>query len=395
MDLLHRLKLKKGKEQNLWRKHPWVFSGALQSATSALTDGDLVQVLDHQGQPLGFGHFHHGSIAIKMLGFSTESYDAGFWERKLQAALQWRLRLLSQLNQTDCFRWVHGEGDGLPGLIIDVYHDTVVIQCHTIGMHRMLPEIQAACQVCMVNNPIHIVDKSRNVLPPAYGKNVQDRLLQGEAQVVKCLENGIQFEVDPIGGQKTGFFLDQGENRKLLRRYSADEMVLNAFSYTGGFSLAALAGGAHHVYSVDISQKAIDGCIQNVQLNQFPSEKHTAICADVLDYLKDIPSDQFGIIVLDPPAFAKSLNKRHQAVQAYKRLNLLAMKKIKKGGLLFTFSCSQVVTEELFYHTIVSAGIESGRTFSVLQKLQQAPDHPVNLFHPEGAYLKGLMLKVD
>jgi len=395
MDFNFHIKLKRGKAQNLERKHPWVFSGALLNVPAGITDGELVQIVDENDRIMGFGHFHHGSIAVKLLGFAPEVYDEMFWTNRLSQALRLRKHLLKNNPNTNCFRWVHGEGDGLPGLIIDVYDHSVVIQCHTIGMHRQLNEIIQACTSCMPTESVVIYDKSKECLPTEYARTQKNKLVYGTNQPIICLENGIRFEIDPLGGQKTGFFLDQRENRKLLREYANGATVLNAFCYTGGFSLAALAGEAREVCSVDISSKAIDGCNQNVNLNPFNKSLHKSICADVMDYLKEIENAYYDLIILDPPAFAKSLNKRHQAVQAYKRLNMAALRKIKSGGLLFTFSCSQVVSEELFYHTLVSAGIESRKTIRVLHKLSQGPDHPVNLFHPEGQYLKGLVLEVE
>lgn len=389
------VKIKKGREQNLLRKHPWVFSGAIYEKPEKLEDGDLVQLADYTGNIIGFGHFHNGSIAIKILGFGKESYDKSFWQVKLRSALELRKFLMDRINVTNCFRWVHGEGDGLPGLIIDVYAETLVIQCHSIGMHRQIMEIADACASCFHEQNISIIDKSKDSLPAAYGRSFENRIISGNANPVVVKENGLQFEIDPILGQKTGFFLDQRENRKLLGEYAKGRKVLNAFCYTGGFSIYAAANKALEITSIDISQKAIDGCLRNFELNALNRQMHTEICEDVYDYLKSMPSDHFDMIVLDPPAFAKTLDKRHHAVQAYKRLNHIAMKKIQRAGILFTFSCSQVVGEELFYNTIVSAGIESGRNIRVIHKLTQAPDHPVNLFHPEGNYLKGLVLYVE
>ncbi|MBK9109816.1 MAG: class I SAM-dependent rRNA methyltransferase [Saprospiraceae bacterium] len=389
------VKIKKGREQNLLRKHPWIFSGAIYDKPTNLEDGDLVQLADYTGNIIGFGHFHNGSIAIKILGFGKVNYESSFWLTKLSAAFELRKVLMARIIDTNCFRWVHGEGDGLPGLIIDVYADTLVIQCHSIGMHRQIMEIAEACAICFDNQNINIIDKSKDCLPAAYGRAFENRLISGNSNPVIVKENGLFFEIDPIHGQKTGFFLDQRENRKLLGEYAKGRKILNAFCYTGGFSIYAASNDALEISSIDISQKAIDGCLRNFELNAPNRQLHTEICEDVYDYLKRIPSDHFDMIVLDPPAFAKTLDKRHHAVQAYKRLNHLAMKKIQSGGILFTFSCSQVVGEDLFYNTIVSAGIESGRNIRVVHKLTQAPDHPVNLFHPEGNYLKGLVLFVE
>ncbi|MBK8953983.1 MAG: class I SAM-dependent rRNA methyltransferase [Saprospiraceae bacterium] len=387
--------LKKGREQNMLRRHPWLFSGAIQEKTDGLEDGDLVELFDFKKNRLGFGHFHHGSIAVKILGFVSEVYDEHFWRNKLKSALDLRQKILLTAPGTDCFRWIHGEGDGLPGLVIDVYSNTVVIQCHSIGMHRQIRLISEACEFCFSWIELNIVDKSKESLPPNYGRTIENQLIKGEGQPLIAMENGLKFEMDPLHGQKTGFFLDQRDNRKLLGSYASGKSLLNAFCYTGGFSVYAASNGAFHVDSVDISQKAVEVCTRNMEHN-FPEFKdHREICADVYDFLKQTPQDVYDLIVLDPPAFAKTIDKRHQAVQAYKRLNHLALKKIRNGSYLFTFSCSQVVDEALFYNTIVSAGIESGRNIRVLHKLTQAPDHPVNLFHPEGNYLKGLVLYIE
>ncbi|MCC6752957.1 MAG: class I SAM-dependent rRNA methyltransferase [Saprospiraceae bacterium] len=394
MDIRHQITLKRGREQNLYRRHPWIFSGALQAVPDGIGDGDLVKVVDASGKKLGFGHYHHGSIAIKLLGFAEEGMDSAFWVRKLGDALALRRRLFPEEGYTNAFRWVHGEGDGLPGLVVDVYANTVVIQCHSIGMHRQLQDIAGAIPSCLGNEKVNIIDKSRDSLPRDYGRTIEHTVLSGSAAPVTFLENGHRFECDVLAGQKTGFFLDQRDNRKLVGLYSSGGRVLNAFSYTGGFSIYALAGGATEVVSVDSSQRAIEGCMRHLALNVSPMGDHLAHCQDVHDYLRSAEASSFDLIVLDPPAFAKTLDKRHQAVQAYKRLNALAMQKLREGGMLFSFSCSQVVGEELFYHTLVAAGIEAKRPVRVIHKLSQAPDHPVNLFHPEGHYLKGLGLVV-
>ncbi len=393
--VLNTIELIKGKEINLQRRHPWIFSGALKEIPSQLEDGELIYILDSTKNRLGFGHFHRGSIAVKILQFGNSDYTDGFWRMRLEDALGIRHQLQFEKNKTNCFRWIHGEGDQLPGLIIDVFDGIVVIQCHTIGMHKQIHLISEAIKFTYGDSLLCIIDKSKESLPPDYAGSVQNAVLFGNYEEAICIENGYHFIVDCLAGQKTGFFLDQRENRKLLSQYAKHKTVLNAFSYSGGFSIYALGHGARKVYSVDVSKKALDLLKQNLVLNQFTSLPHENICADVNEYLKNMDADYYDLIVLDPPAFAKSVAKRHTAVQAYKRLNLLAMKKIKNKGLLFTFSCSQVVDEQLFYNTIVSAGIESGRNIRVLHKLTQGQDHPVSLFHPEGNYLKGLVLIID
>ncbi len=394
MPITKYVKIKKDREQNIYRRHPWIFSGALSGSTEDLQDGDVVQILDYKNDYLGAGHFHKGSIAVKVLAFKEEALDDQFWAHRFSEALHLRNEIPGLHHETNCFRLIHGEGDRLPGLVIDVYHDTIVIQCHSIGMHRQIKEIQEALINIWPGSTLRIVDKSKETLPSAYASKIENRFLLGKEGPVEALENGLHFIMDPLSGQKTGFFLDQRENRKLLGQYAKGRTILNAFSYTGGFSLYALKNGSKECCSADISQKALDGLQQNLRINGLESLNHISVCADVIDYLKGISPDHYDLIVLDPPAFAKTIDKRHQAVQAYKRINLLAMKKIKKGGLLFSFSCSQVVSEELFYHTLASAGMESNRQIRVLHKLSQGPDHPVNLFHPEGSYLKGLVLQI-
>lgn len=393
--ILKTIELIKGKEINLHRRHPWIFSGALKEISDYPEEGELVYVSDYKKIRLGFGHFHSSSIAIKMLYFGIADYTPDFWNTSLRNALILRNVLHLQNNQTECFRLVHGEGDHLPGLIVDVYGRVIVIQCHTIGMHKQMNLIVAGIKNIFDTQVTCIIDKSKDCLPIEYAGSLQNSVLFGDYEEVVCMENGFRFTIDCMSGQKTGFFLDQRENRKLLSKYAKEKTVLNAYSYSGGFSMYALGNEAKHVSSVDSSQKALELLHQNLSLNNLMDCSHESICADVNDFLKSIEEDRYDLIVLDPPAFAKSISKRHAAVQAYKRINLLAMKKIKKNGILFTFSCSQVVHEELFYNTIVSAGIESGRSIRVIHKMSQGPDHPVNLFHPEGSYLKGLALIVD
>lgn len=388
------IELKKSKDISLLRKHPWVFSGAIHTNTNSLEDGQLVYVEDSNHNRLGFGHFHHGSIAIKMLHFGKEAYREEFWEQQLSKALQTRKNLMFPNADTNCFRWVHGEGDQLPGLIIDVYDQTIVIQCHTIGMHKMIDSLVKSIPRVINSAELCIIDKSASSLPKEYARGTGNKIIYGKAPEIKSMEHGYKFYIDALEGQKTGFFLDQRENRKILGNYSKNRTILNAFSYSGGFSIYALAGGAKEVHSIDISSKALDLLNKNLELNAIKNDHHQSMCLDVIDYLEKMESDFYDLIILDPPAFAKNMSKRHTAMKAYKRINALAMKKIKPGGLLFTFSCSQVVTEELFYHTVVSAGIESGREIRVLHKLSQGPDHPVSLFHPEGSYLKGLVLEI-
>ncbi|MEO1517183.1 MAG: class I SAM-dependent rRNA methyltransferase [Bacteroidota bacterium] len=393
---MKKLYLKPKKAQSVRRFHPWIFSGAIGRMADRPVDGELVEVLDHNGRYLAKGHYQDGSIAVRVISFVEEPVDAAFWEQKLFNAFHLRERLgIVQDGQTNCYRLVHGEGDGLPGLIIDVYGKTAVVQCHDIGMHQSLDQIAAALAKVMKGQLEAIYDKSHESLPARYAAGVQNAYRLGEGQVGEVVENGHRFWVDWERGQKTGFFLDQRDNRQLLSQYAAGKSVLNTFCYSGGFSIYALAAGAREVASVDASKKAIEWTEKNAALNDGDDGRHQAHAEDVLRFLKEMGEKQYEIMVVDPPAYAKTVKKRHAAVQGYKRLNVEALKRTAKGGLLFTFSCSQVVDFPLFYNTIVAAAIEAGRGIRVLHRLSQPPDHPVNIFHAEGSYLKGLVLSVD
>jgi 23S rRNA (cytosine1962-C5)-methyltransferase len=386
------LTISKGKEHSIQRKHPWVFSGAIASDTAELQDGDLVCLTTKKQQILGIGHFQHATIAVRMLSFDYETIDAAFYERRLSNAYQLRLRigLLSESN--NIFRLCHGEGDLLPGLIIDVYNGVAVIQCHSYGMFKQVGLIAEALQVVMGKDLKAIYHKSSDTLPKR--ELVTDGYLFGEVTVPHlALENGVKYQIDWINGQKTGFFIDQRENRALLGKYAQGKKVLNTFCYSGGFSLQALQHGALLVHSLDSSKKAIALTDANVTLNEF-QDRHASIVEDAMDYMKNLPED-YDIIVLDPPAFAKHRDKRHQAIQGYKRLNAHAIRQIKPGGLIFTFSCSQVVDTLLFTNTVIAAAIEAGRSCRILEQLHQPADHPIQAFHPEGAYLKGLVIQID
>jgi 23S rRNA (cytosine1962-C5)-methyltransferase len=396
--------LKPGKDEPVRRRHPWVFSGAIARVDGAPADGDIAEVYARNGDRLGVGHYHHGSIAVRLLGDGEHDVQTqAFWEERLANALRVRqVAGIDRPEQTNCFRWVHGEGDGLSGLIVDLYGDTAVVQCHSIGMHRQRELIARALRAVRGVELHAVYDKSAEALPANYAKTVENGYLlpidgpadpAGAAAQV-CIENGVRFRVDWETGQKTGFFLDQRDNRQLLRQYAAGKTVLNAFCYTGGFSCYALAAGARSVDSVDISGKAMEMTAENVEFNRPFTGEHMGYTEDVLRFLRD-ETRQYEVAVIDPPAFAKSLDKRHNAVQGYKRLNDLALRRVAPGGIMFTFSCSQVVDRELFYHTVVAAALESRRSVRVLHHLTQGADHPVSLFHPEGAYLKGLVLYVD
>lgn len=391
-----KITLKPGKEEFVRRFHPWIFSGAIAHIEGEPLDGDLVQVCSRRGEHLAVGHFHHGSIAVRILSFEADDpSDAAFWVRKFELAFTVRraLGLIGDLD-TSCYRLAHGEGDGLSGLVVDVYGDVAVLQCHSIGMHRQR-DLLAAALKSVLGKHIAVFDKSAEALPPKYAQSIQNQFIGTPGpSTVEVLENGVRFKVDIASGQKTGFFLDQRDNRLLLTKFVRGKSVLNTFCYTGGFSAYALAAGAREVCSVDISQRAMDLTAENVALNAPFDGSHEAQCVDVQQFLKN-DTRLWDVLVVDPPAFAKSLDKRHNAVQGYKRLNEAAIRRTASGGVMFTFSCSQVVDRQLFYDTIVAAAMEAGRQVRVLHHLTQGGDHPVNIFHPEGAYLKGLVLFVE
>jgi 23S rRNA (cytosine1962-C5)-methyltransferase len=386
-----RIILKKDKDHSLYRKHPWVFSGAIDLVDDELKDGDLVSVLDSKQKLLGIGHFQHATIAVRILSFQDSIIDADFFYLKLRQSYATRisLGLLSRTNSI--FRICHGEGDGLPGLIVDFYAGVAVVQCHTLGMYKQITAIKEALIKVIDKQLVAIYCKSKEALHGIDG--VEDGYLHGSSSVPHAaLENEIMYHIDWINGQKTGFFIDQRENRTLLGRYATNKKVLNTFCYSGGFSLQALKKGATLVHSLDSSKKAIELTDQNLNLNSFRG-KHVSVIADAMEYIKDLPED-FDIIVLDPPAIAKHRDKRHQAIQGYKRLNAHAIRQIKSGGIIFTFSCSQVVDKALFTHTVIAAAIEAGREVKILEQLHQPADHPISAFHPEGEYLKGLVIQV-
>jgi 23S rRNA (cytosine1962-C5)-methyltransferase len=385
--------LQKGKEVSLLRKHHWVFSGAIAKTEVGIEAGSLVSVYSSKNEFLGIGHFAQGSIMVRIISFEDRSIDAAFWVEKLTAAHAVRASLQLADQDTTVYRLVHGEGDDLPGLIIDYYQGTAVIQAHNLGMHQHLAEIAEGLKTVYGAELKGVYDKSAETLPKT-DNSLGNEWVWGKAETDLVKEYGATYKIDWEKGQKTGFFIDQRENRKLVASYSKGKKVLNTFCYSGGFSVLALQEGASEVHSVDISQKAIDLTEENVALNAGFSGKHESIVADVVKYIREI-GDDFDLIILDPPAFAKSLKARHNAVQAYKRLNAEALRKIKPGGILFTFSCSQVVDKRLFTNTITAAALESKRNVRILHQLSQPADHPINCFHPETEYLKGLVLYVD
>ena len=393
---MHIIKLQKGREQSILRRHPWIFSRAIQSGTEGLADGDTVIIHDSKGQTLGTGHYQDSSLAIRLIAFEEVKTDEAFWHSRLEEAAQYRLSLgFIKPGVTDTFRLVHGEGDQMPGLIIDIYGSVAVVQAHSIGMFKALHDISNALTKLSGIHITSVYSKSKDALPSNFAHRISDEWLKGEPhEEIIVHEGGIAFAINVVTGQKTGFFLDQRENRELVRRYSNGKEVLNSFCYTGGFSLYALMGGANEVVSIDTSALALELLEKNLTLNAF-SGTHHSVKENVLTWLSQPEDKLFDIVIVDPPAFAKSLSKRHNAIQAYKRLNIMAMSRVKKGGMLFTFSCSQVVDKPLFHNTIVAAAIESGRLARVVHELGQGPDHPVSIFHPEGHYLKGLALYLD
>ena len=395
MTITGKVILKKGKEQSIQRFHPWIFSGAIQKTEGELTDGCTVEVLDFRNKTLGFGHYQNGSIAVRMLSFEKSAPAASLWVDKITAAYQVRVSAGIPTKNTQAFRLIHGEGDGLPGLIIDYYDGAAVMQAHSVGMHVDRAVIAEALQRVLGEDLKVVYYKSQSTLPGKMRDAQQDEYLLGMGVVPHIvMEHSNKFFIDWEEGQKTGFFLDQRENRKLLGEFSKEKKVLNTFCYTGGFTIYALNAGARLVHSVDASAKAIALTEKNIELNGFNANIHRCYAEDTFDFLK--PRDgEYDVIILDPPAFAKHRDARHQAVRGYQRLNAEAMRVVRPGGIIFTFSCSQVVDRQLFYDTIVAAAIQSGRTIKVLHHLTQPADHPVSIFHPEGEYLKGLVLYVD
>jgi len=388
--------LNSGKEHSLLRFHPWVFSGAIKKMTGEVEEGDVVEVFSSQNQFLGMGHCQIGSIAVRMFSFKEVVPDFEFWKSKLQAAYNFRTQLnLTNNPATNCYRLCFGEGDGLPGFIIDYYNGTAVFQSHSIGLHLIKHEFVKALQEIYGDRLNAVYDKSEETMPKQASVEVANGYLwKRENATIEniALENNHQFYVDWEGGQKTGFFLDQRENRELLAHYSKDKVVLNTFCYTGGFSVYAAKAGAKEVHSTDISKKAIEQTERNIELNDI--KNHTSFAIDTFEFLKN-RENTYDIIVLDPPAFAKHQNVKHNAIMGYKRLNYEAIKQIKPGGLLFTFSCSQVVDKNTFNSTVMAAAIEAGRTVRVLHHLSQPADHAPSIFHPEGEYLKGLVVQVE
>ncbi len=387
--------LKRGKEESLKRFHPWIFSGAIAKAEDSIEEGDIVRVLTSDDKFIAVGHYQIGSIAVRVLSFNDIEIGAEFWTERLVEALKMRIAIGiadNPLNNT--YRLVHGEGDCLPGLVIDCYGKTAVMQAHSVGMHVNRLEIADALVKVMDGRIENVYYKSETTLPYKAELGQENGFVIGGCSDNTAVENGLKFHVDWLKGQKTGFFVDQRENRSLLEKYSKGKNVLNMFCYTGGFSFYAMRGGAKLVHSVDSSAKAIELTNANVNLN-FPNDnRHQAYCEDAFKFL-DNAKDFYDLIILDPPAFAKHRAALHNALKGYTRLNVKAFERIKHGGILFTFSCSQVVTKENFRNAVFTAAAISGRNVRILHQLHQPADHPINIYHPEGEYLKGLVLYVE
>lgn len=395
MDKYKKVYLKKGKEQSLDRFHPWVFSGAIAHLDDGIEEGETVDVFSANGRFIAVGHYQIGSIAVRVLSFDDCDINSDYWFSSLKGALNMRIALgLADGRAGDTYRLVHGEGDFLPGLVIDVYGKTAVMQAHSVGMHIHRNEISHELLAVMGGRIDNVYYKSETTLPYKAELGQEDGFLCGGDADNVAVENGLKFYVDWLKGQKTGFFIDQRDNRSLLEHYASGRNVLNMFCYTGGFSVYAMRGGAAAVHSVDSSAKAIELTEKNVELN-FPGDKrHVAYCDDAFKFLDNV-ADKYNLIVLDPPAFAKHRAALHNALKGYTRLNAKALEKIQPGGILFTFSCSQVVTKDNFRNAVFTAAAVARRKVRILHQLHQPADHPINIYHPEGEYLKGLVLYVE
>lgn len=389
------LYLRRGKEESLKRFHPWIFSGAIHHIEGEPEEGEVVRVLTAEGKFIAVGHWQIGSIAVRVLDFDDRKIDSDYWEERIKVAVEAR-RTIGVLGRddNDMFRLVHGEGDGLPGLIIDVYGKTAVMQAHSVGMHVSRFDIANAIVKATSGMVENVYYKSETTLPYKADLGQENGFIVGGSNENVALENGLKFHIDWLKGQKTGFFVDQRDNRSLLEQYSNGRSVLNMFCYTGGFSVYAMRGGAKLVHSVDSSAKAIDLTNNNIALNFPGDQRHEAYAEDAFKYL-DAMGSNYDLIILDPPAFAKHKDALRQALKGYTRLNAKAFEKIKPGGILFTFSCSQVVTKDNFRTAVFSAAAQSGRRVRILHQLHQPADHPINIYHPEGEYLKGLVLYVE
>jgi 23S rRNA (cytosine1962-C5)-methyltransferase len=386
--------LKSGKEQSLRRFHPWVFSGAIKKMSGNPVEGDLVDVYDNKDTFLAVGHWAPSSIAVRVLSFEQVTPDISFFRDKIKKAIIYRKSIgLFDNRQINVFRLIHGEGDGLPGLIVDYYNGVAIMQMHSIGFYRIRTDIASILSELLKDKITAVYDKSEGTIPHMSGITPANGFLIGASDPAIVTENGYKFKIDWINGQKTGFFIDQRENRKLLEQYTEGRTVLNMFGYTGGFSVYAMKNAAL-VHTVDSSLPAIELANENIRLNYGEDKRHESFQVDAFDYLNHI-KDQYDLIILDPPAFAKHNNVLANALQGYKRLNIKAIEQIKPGGIIFTFSCSQVVTRENFRKSVFAAAANTGRNVRILHQMSQPPDHPVNIYHPESEYLKGLIIYVE
>jgi 23S rRNA (cytosine1962-C5)-methyltransferase len=395
MNSYRKIQLKKGKEESLRRFHPWIFSGAVAFMDDGIEEGEVVRVFTCSGEFIAVGHYQIGSIAVRVLSFRDVDIDRDFWRSRLTSALNLRrdLGLVDNPDNTT-YRLVHGEGDNLPGLVIDCYNETAVVQAHSVGMHMSREVISDVLLEVMRPRIKNVYYKSETTLPYKADLSQENGFLHGGTDDNIAVENGLQFHVDWLKGQKTGFFVDQRDNRSLLEKYSNGKKVLNMFCYTGGFSVYAMRGGAQLVHSVDSSAKAIELTDRNIALNFPGDDRHASFCEDAFKFL-DSNENKYDLIVLDPPAFAKHRMALHNALKGYTRLNAKALRSIRDGGLLLTFSCSQVVTKDNFRNAVFTAAAQAGRKVRILHQLHQPADHPINIYHPEGEYLKGLLLYVE
>lgn len=389
-----KITLRSGKEQSIMRFHPWIFSGAIKKIYGSPSEGDIVDIYDNKDNFLASGHYAPGSIAVRILTFEKTEIDISFFRNRIADAIKFRKsnRLFGS-PETNVFRLIHGEGDNLPGLIIDYYNGVAVIQMHSVGFYKIRQEISEILQELLKDDLKAVYDKSEGTIPHMAGLNVKNGFLYGDSANTEVSENGFRFKIDWTTGQKTGFFIDQRDNRKLLSEYTNGRKVLNMFAYTGGFSVYAMKNAAM-VHTVDSSGSAIDMADENIRLNFGADPRHESFKADAFGFLENI-KDVYDLIILDPPAFAKHNNVLSNALQGYKRLNMKALEQIRPGGILFTFSCSQVVSRENFRKSVFAASANTGRRIRILHQMSQPPDHPVNIYHPESEYLKGLVLYVD
>ncbi|MDG1238035.1 MAG: class I SAM-dependent rRNA methyltransferase [Flavobacteriales bacterium] len=394
---MKKVTLKPTKEKSLLRKHPWVFSGAIKKIDENILDGDVVKIFTNKDKYLATGHYTEGNISVRIFDFENKEIDEEFWKEKIKNALQQRKETLKIDKNNNVYRLIHAEGDYLPGFICDIYNEVAVFQFHSIGMWKIRGLFTEIVKELLPNIEL-IYDKSVKTIPKKHVEefSVKDGYLYNNSDITSTVvsEYGNKFKIDWVNGQKTGFFIDQRENRKFLGELAKDKKILNTFCYSGGFSIYALNAGAKEVHSLDSSQKAIDLVDENIELLANQNIKHLSIAEDAMDFIKEM-EDEYDIIVLDPPAFAKHMKVKHKALQGYKRLNTRAIEQIRPNGILFTFSCSQVIDNNLFRHMVLSSAITAGRNVSILKQLHQPSDHPINIFHPESEYLKGLILKVE